>query len=102
MKKIIQYIKHNVTHKISFWKWETLKKVLKEYGPTFLTILIIVELTEHVGGLLLIRWLGVNISEYFNVLLPAPFIFCFHWLTAPIVFFIYMKILKKKKTEHDN
>ena len=97
MKRFITYIKHTLIHKVSFWKLKTLKSVLKKHGPTFLTILIVVEIIEHVGGLFLIRWLGLNVHEYFHALLPAPFLFCFHWVTAPIVFFIYMKITNQKQ-----
>ena len=97
MKRFIQHIKNTLIHKVSFWKLKTLKSVLKKHGPTFLTIIIVVEIIEHLGGLLLIRWLGLNVHEYFHALLPAPFLVCFHWLTAPIAFFIYMKITNRKQ-----
>ena len=96
MKRFITYIKDTLNHKFSFWKLRTLKSVLKKHGPTFLIIVIVVEIIEHVGGLLLIRWLGLNVHEYFHALLPAPFLICFHWLTAPIVFFIYVRIVNRK------
>ena len=97
MKRFITYIKDTLSHKVSFWKLRTLKSVLKKHGPTFLIIVIVVEIIEHVGGLLLIRWLGLNVHEYFHALLPAPFLICFHWLTSPIVFFIYIKIVNRKQ-----
>ena len=99
MKKIINYIKHNWDHKISFWKIKNLKAKLFEYGPTFLTILIIIELLEHIGLPILFSWLGLNVHEAFLVAVPAPFIFCLHFITAPIVFFIYIRIKKKKYSE---
>ena len=99
MSRFIQYIKHTLTHKIHFWKWATLKNVLKKHGLTFLIILIIVEIIEHVGGFLLIKWLGINVHEYFHALLPAPLLICFHWITAPITFFIFIKITNKKQKD---
>ena len=95
MRKIIIHLQHNLKHKISFWKLKNLKDIIQQHGLTFLTILIFVEILEHVGGVLLIRWLGINVHEYFNMFLPAPFLMCFHWISAPIIFFIYMKIKKK-------
>tara|TARA_B100001142_G_scaffold312957_1_gene348963 strand:+ start:8880 stop:9167 length:288 start_codon:yes stop_codon:yes gene_type:complete len=95
VRKLIIHLQKNLEHKISFWKLKNLKDIVQKYGLTFLTILIFIEIVEHVGGIFLIRWLGVNVHEYFNAFLPAPFLICFHWISAPIVFFIYMKIKKK-------
>ena len=95
MRKIIIHLQHNLKHKISFWQLTNLKEIIQKHGLTFIIILIFVEVLEHVGGVLLIRWLGVNVHEYFHAFLPAPFLICFHWISAPIVFFIYMKIKNK-------
>lgn len=98
MKRFIQYIKHTFNHKVSFWKLKTLKSKLLEYGPTFLIILIIVELLEHFGLPILFYYLGNNVHDFFYVLIPAPLVVCLHFLTTPIIFFIYVTIIKKKKS----
>ena len=46
MKQFIEYIKHTIKHKAGFWSFKNLKTKLLEYGPTFLIILIIIELLE--------------------------------------------------------
>ena len=99
MKQFIQYIKHTINDKITFWKWKNLKKKLIEYGPTFLIILIIVELLEHVGLPLLFYYLGGNVHDFFYVLIPAPLLICLHFITAPLVFFIYITITKNKTSK---
>lgn len=96
MKRFIEYIKHTLKHKIKFWTWKNLKNKLIEHGPTFLVILIIVELLEHIGLPFLFYYLGENIHNLFYVLVPAPLLICLHFITAPIVFFIYITITKKK------
>jgi len=101
VKKIIEYIKHNITHKISFWKWNNLKSKLIEYGPTFLIILIIVELLEHFGLPILFYYLGQNVHDLFYLLVPAPLVVCLHFITAPLVFLIYIKITNQKKTQNN-
>ena len=98
MIQFINYIKHTLIHKLSFWTWGNLKKKLIEHGPTFLIILIIVELIEHLGLPVLFYYLGENIHDFFYVLIPAPLVVCLHFLTAPLVFFIYMLITKKKNS----
>ena len=96
MKRFIEYIKHTINEKITFWKWENLKKQLIQHGPTFLIILIIIELLEHIGLPLLFYYLGESVSDFFYLLIPAPLLICLHFITAPIVFFIYLTITKKK------
>ena len=96
MSQFIQYIKHTLKHKVSFWKLKTLKSKLIEYGPTFLVILIIVELLEHFGLPILFYYLGNNVHDFFYVLMPAPLMVCLHFITAPLVFFIYVSIKKNR------
>jgi len=96
VKQFIEYIKHTIKHKSAFWSVKNLKSKLLEYGPTFLIILIIVELLEHIGLPILFYFLGNNVHDFFYVLIPAPLIICLHFITAPIVFFIYIAIKKKK------
>ena len=102
MKKIIQYIKHNISHKISFWKWINLKKKFVEYGPTFLVIVILVEIIEHFLLPFIFYYLGNNVHELFYILIPAPLLMCLHFLTAPIIFLIYVKTINRKKQKNDS
>ena len=99
MKQFIQYIKHTINDKIAFWKWKNLKRKLIEHGPTFLIILIIVELLEHIGLPLLFYYLGDSLHDFFYLLIPAPLLICLHFITAPIVFLIYVSITKQKKSK---
>ena len=102
MKKIYNYIKHTWSHKLSFWKIDNLKKLLIKYGPTFLIIFICIELLEHIGLPILFYWLGNNFHEMFYALVPTPLFICLHFLTAPIVFFIYITIIKQTKKPLSN
>ena len=99
MKRFIEYIQRTINDKITFWKWENLKKQLIQHGPTFLIILIIIELLEHIGLPLLFYYLGESVSDFFYLLIPAPLLMCLHFITAPIVFFIYVAITKKKTSQ---
>ena len=96
MRQFIEYIKHTIKHKAAFWSVKNLKSKLLEYGPTFLIILITVELLEHLGLPILFYFLGNNVHDFFYVLIPAPLLICLHFITAPIVFIIYIAIKKKK------
>ena len=49
MNRFIQYIKHTLSHKISFWKFSELKKKIIEYGAPLLIIFICWEIVEDVG-----------------------------------------------------
>ena len=102
MKKIIAYIKHNISHKIYFWKWSNLKKKLVKYGPTFLVILILVEIIEHFCLPYLFYYMGSNVHEIFYLLIPAPLLICLHFITAPIIFLIYIKISNRKRQKNDS
>lgn len=93
MKLIIQFFKKNIQHKINFWNLKKFKDLIQKHGLVFLVILITVEIVEHLGSLFLISWLGLNVSDKFFALLPAPLLFCWHWLTSPIIFFIYIKFI---------
>lgn len=102
MNRFIQYIRHTIGHKIAFWKPKNLKSKLIEYGPTFLIIVIIVELLEHFGLPILFYYLGNNVHEFFYVLIPTPLMVCLHFITAPLVFFIYISIKKRKTIKISN
>ena len=99
MKKIIQYIKHSIFHKISFWKWKNLQANLIKHGPAFLIIIILMKIIEHIGLTFILYFLWNNIHEFF-VLIPVPLIIYLHFITAPVIFFIYIKKLKRKKQKH--
>ena len=96
MWQFINYIKHTTKHKLSFWKIKNLKAKFIEYGPTFLFILVVVEIIEHFGLPLLFYYLGTNIHDFFYILIPAPLLICLHFITAPIIFFIYLYFFKSK------
>ncbi len=102
MKKIIQYIKHNISHKISFWKWSSLKKKLVKHGPAFLLIIILIEIIEHVCLPVLFYYLGNNVHDLFYLLIPAPLLICLHFFTAPIIFLIYVKTINRKRQKNDS
>ena len=97
MWQIINYLKHTLKHKLLFWNTKNIKAKLVEYGPTFLIILIIVELIEHLGLPTLFYYLGNNVHDLFYLLIPAPLLICLHFLTTPIIFFIYIYFSKRKK-----
>tara|TARA_Y100000994_G_scaffold249606_1_gene262536 strand:- start:14622 stop:16151 length:1530 start_codon:yes stop_codon:yes gene_type:complete len=96
VKQFIQYIQYSLKHKIPFLRFQNLKSKLIKYGPTFLIILIIVEIIKHFGLPLFFLYLGNNVHDFFYVLIPAPLLMCLHIFTAPLIFIIYIKIIKKK------
>ncbi len=77
---------------------DNLKKKLVEHGPTFLIIVILVELIEHFGLPVLFYYLGNNVHDFFYALIPTPLFICLHFITAPLIFFIYIKLKKKRNT----
>ena len=97
MKRLYKYIKHNLTHKVSFWKIKNLKKKLLEYGLPLLIIFIVWEIIEDSLSILLFSYLGSKIDPWFYALIPSSFFICLHWLAVPIIFGFYLKVTRKRE-----
>lgn len=93
---MIKSLKVKLTEKLSFWKLSNLKKVIKEYGPAFLVILIGWEIAEDI----LFPALFYVLGEYFPAfyaLIPVSWILCLHPIAVPAIFLVYVKISNKNK-----
>tara|TARA_B100000963_G_scaffold361537_1_gene397526 strand:- start:1376 stop:1714 length:339 start_codon:yes stop_codon:yes gene_type:complete len=96
MKKNIRYINKSLGNKFELLIVRKVKSKIVEYGPALLIIVIVIELTKHLLIPLILYYLGKNVNDIFYFLVPTAIIFCFHFLSAPIIFLIYVVFFKKK------
>ena len=99
---MINKIKKNVSHKLSFWKKEKLKKIIVEYGVPFLVILIVWEIFEDFIFPAICYWLGQYWPAFYAAI-PTLWIVCLHPVVVPILWWIYVRFRgNKKKYECDS
>ena len=96
MKKNIRNINKLLRNKLELLTARKIKSKIIEYGPSLFFIVITIELIKHLLIPLILYYLGKNVNDIFYFLIPAPIIFCFHFLSAPILFLIYVVFFKKK------
>ena len=93
---MLRRLKEKFVEKLAFWKLENLKKVIKEYGPAFLVILIGWEIAEDVLFPALFYVLGEHVPAFY-ALIPVSWILCLHPIAVPAIFLVYVKISNKNK-----
>lgn len=96
MKKNVRYVNKLLRNKFELLTVRKIKSKIIEYGPSLFIILVAVELIKHLLIPIILYYLGKNVNDIFYFLIPAPIIFCFHFLSAPIIFLIYMVFFKKR------
>jgi hypothetical protein len=103
---MIKQLKQKVKHKLSFWKTNNFKKILKEYGVPLLVIFVVWEIIEDVLFPALFYWLGQYFPAFY-ALIPVSWLLCLHPLAVPILWWIYIKFWgvtgqKKYECEHED
>lgn len=96
MKKFWSYIKRNILHKIAFWKIKNLRGKIKKYGLPLLVIFIAWEILEDIIFPYIAYLLGESVHPGFYTLMPIAWIACLHPIAVPAIFWIYLKVTKKK------
>ncbi len=101
MKKIFNYLKHNLKHKWDFWRWSKLKEKFKKYGLPLLIIFIVWEIIEDIIFPYIAYLLGKHVHQGFYTLIPVSWLACAHPIAVPAIFWIYLKISGKKKPKDE-
>ena len=96
MRKIWNWIKHRLKHKIEHFEPSKLMDTLKEHGPALVIIIVGWEIIEDILFPVLFIWLGSNVHPAFFVGAPAAWLLCLHWLAVPLLWGMWIKISNKQ------
>ena len=102
--KLYRWIKQRLRHKLSHFKWENVKKTLRENGLALVVIIIGWEIIEDVIFPVIFAVLGKYVHPAFFAGIPAAWIICLHWLMVPILWGAWIRFKggeKEEKVEHD-
>ena len=93
--KVLNWLKHRLSHKVAHFSPEKIKEFLKENGLAFVIIFVGWEIVEDVVFPVVFGALGNFIHPAFYAGIPASLILCFHWLAVPFLWGIWLKLNKK-------
>jgi uncharacterized membrane protein len=93
--KVLNWLKHRLSHKVAHFSPEKIKQFLKENGLAFVIIFVGWEIVEDVVFPIVFGALGNFVHPAFYAGIPASLILCFHWLAVPILWGIWLKLNKK-------
>ena len=97
--KILRWIKDRLSHKLSHFSIENIKKFIKENGLAFVVIFIVWEIVEDVVFPAIFIWLGTHVNPWFLTGAPISWIICLHPVAVPALWGIWL-FLKGKKNEN--
>ena len=84
----IRWFRKRLSHKLSHFDIESMKKTIRENGLALLVIIFAV--------------LGKYVHPAFYAGIPAAWIVCLHWFMVPVLWGIWIKIKgTDEKIEHD-
>jgi hypothetical protein len=95
LKKIWQWIKHRIAHKLEHVKVSKLSETLKKHGLALVIIIVGWEIIEDVLFPILFIWMGNHIHPAFYAGAPAAWILCLHWLAVPLIWGAWIRIKGK-------
>lgn len=93
---LIKRLIHNIKHKVSHLKFDSLKLFLKRYGMPFVVIFIVWEIIEDIMFPILFYYLGENVNAAFYSGIPASLLLCLHPIAVPIIWGVYCFATRKK------
>jgi hypothetical protein len=100
--RLYKWAKGRVSHKLSHFKIESMKRTLRENGLALLVIIVGWEIIEDVVFPAIFAVLGKYVHPGFYAGIPAAWIICLHWLMVPLLWGIWIKIKgTDEKIEHD-
>ena len=100
--RLYRWIKQRIGHKLSHFKWESIKRTFRENGLALVVIIIGWEIIEDVLFPVIFAILGKYVHPAFYAGIPAAWIICLHWLMVPILWGAWIKIKDTdEKIEHD-
>ena len=100
--KVYNWIKHQIQHKMHHLSLTHLKTVLKKHGWALLIIIVGWEIVEDLIFPTIFWFMGKHIDPTFFALIPASLIICFHWMTVPLLWGLWIKISGSKETLHEH
>jgi len=100
--RLYKWIKQRLGHKLSHFKWENIKKTMRENGLALVVIIVGWEIVEDVLLPFIFALLGDRVHPAFYAGIPAALIICLHWFMVPVLWGIWIKIKgTNEKIEHD-
>jgi len=96
LRKIWNWIKHRLGHKLEHFSRARLLDTLKEHGLALVIIIVVWEIIEDILFPALFLWLGANVHPVFFAGAPAAWLLCLHWLAVPIMWGMWIKISNKQ------
>ena len=75
-----------------------IKSFLRENGLAFVVIVVGWEIVEDVIFPIIFGFLGNYIHPAFYVGIPASLILCFHWLAIPILWGLWLRVKRDKRS----
>ena len=94
--KIIEWIKHRISHKLEHFSPEKIKTFLKKNGLAFVIIFLAWEIIEDIIFPILFVFLGNYIHPVFYAGAPASVLLCFHWIAVPLTWGLWLRITGRK------
>jgi len=95
-RKIWNWLKHRLKHKIEHFRLSALMDTLKEHGVALVTIIVVWEIIEDILFPLLFIFLGTHVHPVFLAGVPASWLLCLHWLMVPLLWSAWVKISQEK------
>ena len=95
LRKIWNWFKDRLGHKLEHFKLSNLMDTLMEHGMALVVIMIGWEIIEDILFPMLFIFLGQHVHPAFYVGAPASWLLCLHWLAVPILWGLWVKISKK-------
>lgn len=98
----IRWLRKRLSHKLSHFDIESMKKTIRENGLALLVIIIGWEIVEDIVFPAIFAVLGKYVHPAFYAGIPAAWIICLHWFMVPVLWGIWIKIKgTDEKIEHD-
>ena len=97
MKKIFNWIKDRLAHKLDHFRWDSIKRTMKKHGLALVIIIIGWEIIEDVLFPVLFIFLGNHVHPAFYAGAPAAWLLCLHWLMVPLTWSWWVKIQEKTR-----
>jgi len=92
LKKIWNWIKHRILHKLAHLKPSILLDTLKEHGLALVVIIVGWEIIEDILLPFLFVLLGKHVNPAFYAAVPVAWLLCLHWLAVPVLWSAWIKI----------
>ncbi len=92
MRRMWNWIKERIAHKLTHLRPQVLLDTLKEHGVALVIIIVGWEIIEDILFPVLFALMGKHINPIFYTGIPVAWLLCLHWLAVPILWSAWVKI----------